>query len=298
MGATTAVVYPLRGASPIAVAARYLLSALITFAVVLRTRPHTIVVQSPPVPATVAGGIAARLVHARLVVDVHPGGFGLQGDGLSRRLRPITEQIVRRASATLVTDETLGEQVRQWGGTPLVVHEAAPDWTIDRPPSPEASEVLLVGTFARDEPVALAAEAARLCGSQIAMTGDIGRAPAELRGAPHVRLTGYLRGDAFVQALARCRAVLVLTTEATSVPRAGYEAVRALRPLIISDTPATRRAFPHAIHVGNTPSDIASALQQAAAPADETALRDARDELELRWNEQLSALRGVLDGTP
>jgi hypothetical protein len=139
-----------------------------------------------------------------------------------------------------------------------------------------------------------------LAGVDVAITGDPRRAPAGLleSAAPNVTFVGYLRGDHYVDAIARADLIVTLTTEATSVMRAACEAVWAERPLLLTDSPATRGAFPFAVHVHNDIDAIKSAI---------TALRDdlttattdlaaAREAQEKTWTDQLSALRSALNG--
>jgi hypothetical protein len=277
---------------------RYLLSVPLTLWGLVRARPSAIVVQNPPAFAAACGWAYARVAGIPFLMDVHPGGFGLQGDAFSARLLPITRRLVRRAAATLVTEDTLAAQVRDWGGTPLVVHEAPPSWRIDSPLRRKGTgEVLLVGTFGRDEPIELAVQAAQAAGVALAITGDLAEAPGELRASPPagVRLTGYLRGDAFVRALEEAAAVLVLSTEPTSVPRAGYEAVRAGRPLVLSRSAATLQAFPNATHVELDAHELATALRSIVAePPSEVELQRARVELEAQWEAQRAALELAL----
>lgn len=298
LGGDAIIVYPLQSARPAAKALRYLVSIPLTFARLLAARPSAVVVQNPPAFAAACAWLYAVIARIPFVMDVHPGGFGLQGDALSARLLPITRWLIRRARATLVTESTLAAQVRAWGGEPLIVHEAPPAWRLDTPLQRDgAGEVLLIGTFGRDEPIELAVRAATTAGVPLAITGDLADAPAALRDAPPsgVRLTGYLRGDAFVRALESAAAVLVLSTEPTSVPRAGYEAVRAGRPLVISRSDATVEAFPRATHVDHDVEPLAAALRRViATPPSDAQLQRARVALEAQWDAQRDALELAL----
>jgi hypothetical protein len=91
-----------------------------------------------------------------------------------------------------------------------------------------------------------------------------------------------------------------LTTEPTSVVRAGFEAVYAGRPLIVSDWPELRESFPHAVYARDDEAGIARAMGEAverhaelsqAAPA---ALAHTRR----RWAGQLAELRKLLELDP
>jgi glycosyltransferase involved in cell wall biosynthesis len=134
------------------------------------------------------------------------------------------------------------------------------------------------------------------------VTGDLGKCPDKLReDAPaNVRFTGFLSGDAYGRAVSDADVVLALTTEPSSVVRAGYEAVYAERPLVVSDWPASREVFPHALHVENSPPAIVAGLRQAVSDR-ERLLALAPQALtlqETRWERQLEALRQHLIPTP
>ena len=111
-----------------------------------------------------------------------------------------------------------------------------------------------------------------------------------------MRFVGFLKGPAYVRAIAEADAVLALSTEPTSVMRTAHEAVWAERPLIISSRRQLEDLFPFAVPVPNNADGIAqeirSALRRrtelvAAAPA-------ARAQQEARWRRQLDTLRARL----
>jgi hypothetical protein len=288
----------------LSVLGRYGWSAVATWRYLRSRRPATVIATNPPIFPALLGYAYARLGGARLALDSHPGGFGLQGDRVSRLLQPLHSWLARRAATTLVTDDRLARRVDGWGGRADIVHEAPTGWH-GRPrralrPRPR---VLFVCVFQRDEPVAEVLEAARRCPElDVHVTGDLAKCPARLRsGAPaNVRFAGFLSGDDYELAVLDADVVLALTTEPSSVVRAGYEAVYAERPLVVSDWPASREVFPHAVHVPNDAAGIAAGLRRAVFEH-ERLVRAAPVALELqraRWDAQLHALRTRLTPTP
>jgi glycosyl transferase family 4 len=278
---------------------RYARSAVDTAHYLRERRPRAVIVTNPPLIPGLLAWAYARKNGARVALDSHPGGFGLQGDRVSRALQPLHAWLARRTTATLVTDQRLAERVRAWGGRAEIVHEAPVDWASGngRPQSGHAHpRVLFVCVFQRDEPVAEVIEAARRAPElDVRVTGDLGKCPDKLReGAPaNVRFTGFLSGDDYGRAVSDADVVLALTTEPSSVVRAGYEAVYAEQPLVVSDWPASREVFPHALHVENSPPAIVAGLRQAVSDR-ERLLALAPQALtlqETRWEQQLEALR-------
>ena len=74
--------------------------------------------------------------------------------------------------------------------------------------------------------------------------------------------------------------------------RAACEAVYAQRPLVVSDWPALRSAFPHAAFVANSPQAIAGGIRQVIDHYDEAcaALPGALATQHTSWAEQRDRL--------
>jgi hypothetical protein len=300
LGGDARCFYPFRTRRRRLVPVRYALSALQTACYLAARRPHAVIATNPPVVPGLVGWLYGRLTGAPFVLDSHAGSFGRKGDRVSARLLPMHRWLARRAALTLVADESLGALVRDWGGRPLVVHEAPPSWSVAAAGEPaDPLRLLLVTVFAEDEPVGAALDAARRTSVSLVLTGNPDRCPPAVREAAEragARFAGYLRGDAYRRALETSDVVAALTTEPSSVMRAACEAVYAGRPLIVSDWPAARRAFPYAIHVANEGASIAHGIERARSEHDR--LRrlagDARDAQVRRWHEQLAALESAL----
>jgi glycosyltransferase involved in cell wall biosynthesis len=206
-------------------------------------------------------------------------------------------------SCQLVTAEELGAQIRDWGGTAEILHEAPPLW---RTPGGESRDdgfrALFVCRFAADEPVQEVIEAAgRNPEVDVEITGELELAPDGLiSGAPgNVRFTGFLGEADYAEAIGRADVVISLTTEPTSVMRSAYEAVYAHRPLLVSDFPPLRELFPFAIHVRNDADGIAEGLRRAREESSGLVARaeEARRLQSQRWKSQLELLRINLNQT-
>jgi colanic acid/amylovoran biosynthesis glycosyltransferase len=279
---------------------RYILSALSTTGFLLRHRPTIVVATNPPIfPALIAFAVS-RVTGSELILDSHPRGFGRKGSRLGKVLTPAHRYLVRRARATLVPGPELASIVERWGGRSLIIHEARPRWRIETPPRIDGRPtVLWISIFAQDEPVADVVEAARMMPSvDFLITGDVRQCPVDVRAdAPsNVVFTGFWAADGYRRLIERSDVMLVLTTERTSVPRAAFEAVEGLRPLVVSDWPALRGVFEDAVFAGNSAENIAHAVQEAldrhaelvaAAPA-------ARRRQRQRWDQQRRELMASL----
>jgi hypothetical protein len=284
---------------------RWLLSAIGTVGYLLARRPRAIIVTNPPVFAALVAGACARVLGVPLIVDSHPGGFGVQGDRVAARLQALHRFVVRRSALVLVTEVGWAEVVGSWGASAAILHEAPGEWRGTKPVRHRNLEVLVVGRLAADEPVWVVLDAARArpeC--DFVVTGDPDRLPADVvASAPaNVTFVGFLAAADYRAAVEGCDAVLTLTTEPSSVMRAAYEAVYALRPLVLSDWPVARQLFPHALYAANDGAAIAGAI--AALDTDYEAhvrrLDDARRCQLDRWDlqrDRLLAATGAPDRT-
>jgi glycosyltransferase involved in cell wall biosynthesis len=279
---------------------RYVLAGLGTVAYLLRRRPRVVVVTNPPIFAALVAYGCARLIGAALVMDSHPGGFGVQGDRVAARLQGLHRWMVRHCALVLVTGETWANQVEAWGGTAAIVHEAPGDWHCPIPARHDRLRVLFAARFAADEdPEAVVGAARQLPECDFILTGDVERCPAALRAsAPdNVTFVGFLDSARYRAALANTDAVVCLTTEPTSVMRAAYEAVYALRPLIVSDWPVNRALFPFAHHTPNDADGLAGAIGSLADHYERTAatVETARQLQMKRWGAQQGVLVEAID---
>jgi hypothetical protein len=171
-------------------------------------------------------------------------------------------------------------------------------WSTSTAAARSKKRVLFPGVFASDEPIDQVVALARLRPDvEFSITGDRARCPEHILAdlPPNVTLVGYLDTGDYAAEVEAAGAVLALTTEPTSVVRAGYEAVYSRRPLIVSDWAAGREAFPHAIHVANRAEDLAAGVDKALKSRDDTALLEAafKEQGEM-WTQQLQTLRSAI----
>ncbi|MGA9856301.1 MAG: glycosyltransferase [Solirubrobacteraceae bacterium] len=282
---------------------RYLISAVRTVLYLARRRPRAVAIQSPPQPAAALVWLWARLARIPLVLDTHPSNF--ETSGIHHRMQPLLRALVPGAACCIVTTDRLGDEIRSWGGRPVVVHEAPMPWSSRAQPRPHgpARRVLFVCTFAPDEPLAaVLGAAARLPETEFQITGDLRRLAADVReqAPPNVTWMGYLGLEDYVAALAGADVVLSVSERVESVPRSAYEAVDALRPVVLTDRDHMRPLFPDAVWVDNDPESIASGVTDALTRCDELGDRalEARVLQGQRWELQLAELRALIEAGP
>ncbi|MFC3686891.1 hypothetical protein [Aquipuribacter hungaricus] len=300
LGGRAVHVYPGALAARRLVLVRYAVSVLLTAAALVRLRPRAVVVVNPPVVPGLVVAAYARLTGARFLLDSHTSSFGVKGNAVAARTLGITRWLGRRSSGVMVTTSSWVAEVQRWGARGLVVHEAPPAWQVAPAVRSERPQVLFVGVFSSDEPVAeVVAAAALLPDVDVLVTGDVDRAPAGMvEAAPsNVVFTGFLDQQAYRARLEQSDVVLALTTEPTSVMRAAYEAVYARRALVVSDWPTLREVFPLARHRGNEAAALADGVREALSDDPAAAADRAEQALSVqaeRWDDQLDAMRTAL----
>jgi glycosyltransferase involved in cell wall biosynthesis len=196
----------------------------------------------------------------------------------------------------LVPSSTLSAVVRRWGGSPVLLY--------DPPPPPvgqpllDASEracIVWAGLAAEDEPLPLLLEVARcLPDRRFILAGPrdaiLRRLPAS--GLPaNVTLTGFVRGEAYLQLLAAADVVVALSTDEATAMRVACEATWLEVPLVVSDSATSREAFPHAVHSVNEVSALTDGIRRAPAAVDTTGARAAFERV---VEEQLREVRSKL----
>lgn len=300
LGGRAVHVYPAALADRRWVLLRYVVSAALTAAALVRHRPRAVAVVNPPVVPGLVVAAWSRLTGTPYLLDSHTSSFGVKGNAVARRTLGVTRWLARRSAGVMVTTTSWVAEVQRWGARGLVVHEAPPSWTVAPRTAGGRPQVLFVGVFSSDEPVdAVVAAAGLVPQVDVLITGDVHRAPAGMVDAApaNVVFTGFLDQQAYRDRLQAADVVLALTTEPTSVMRAAYEAVYARRALVVSDWPTLREVFPDARHRGNEPAALADGIREALADDTTTAASRAdraHDVQSLRWQQQLDAMRTAL----
>src|SRR5690606_7676695 len=157
---------------------------------------------------------------------------------------------IRRADWTIVTNRALAEQVSAWGGRPLILPDRLPEPPIEPAPAPKLEgvfQVMVIATYAADEPIAAIIEAARQLGSsyRFFMTGRPTRLDPQIRAKlpTNVTLTGFLEEHDYWRLMRDSHVTLDLTLQPNCLVCGAYESLSMRRPMILSGNPASRDLF-------------------------------------------------------
>lgn len=265
-------------------------------------RPRLIFVQSPPTFAVLAVWWYCSRSDARFVVDAHSAAMLAP---YWTRPAWLYRQVARRAVATIVTNENFARRIRLNGGRALVIPDIPTSFPVGDPyPIGDGFHVMVVSSFAPDEPLSSIVAAARELDDVVFhVTGDPRRpgAPARDRLPANVRLTGFLPDPAYYALMSVSQAVMCLTTRDHTMQRGACEALWMGTPIVTSRWPLLERYFSEGtVHVGSTAAEIRDGVR--------TMIRDharyAREIEHLRfdrrrvWRIALGSLTSLLEGSP
>jgi hypothetical protein len=265
-------------------------------------KPKVVYVQNPSlILATIVLAARPFLGRYKVVMDAHNEAVA----PFTHAYWPVTSltrHVLRAADVTIVTNAALADQVRQIGGNPHVL----PDRLPTPPFAPTAPlrldgplQVMVVATYAADEPIAEIIEAARALGDQyqLSITGRETKLPAEQRARlpANVRQTGFLSEEAYWELMRDSHVVLDLTLKPNCLVCGAYESLAVLRPMVLTGNPATVDLFGK-VAVMTTDHDakaIAECLQRARAQLGELndSVMNERPRFEQRWLEHAVRLR-------
>jgi glycosyltransferase involved in cell wall biosynthesis len=250
---------------------RYPISMIKTLFILIREKPGVLIVQNPSMILAAFACICRYIFNYFLIVDrhstfrlnkPHSGSFRIW---TFMKLHYFT---IKYADLTIVTNTFLSTLVKKSGGVPFVLPDKLPE--IENPGALDLTganhNLLMISSFASDEPICEVFNAMeRLADSydiRLYISGNYRKGPPELLdNCPrNVVLTGFLSEQEFAAFLYSVDGILILTTSDYCLLCGCYEATAAEKPFITSKKTVLKEYFFDALHVKNTPEEIASAI--------------------------------------
>lgn len=268
--------------------------AIKTILVLIRRRPEALIVVAPPFVAPLVAVPVARILGARVAVDIHTGAL------IDRRWSwsiPVLVWTLRLSVVSIVTLESLGHRLRRRSLNVLVLPDPLPSVPApseDRAEGVKDAEVVAICGWGRDEPIDVLVQAARGQKWQLAITGD---APKSLKLPRNARLTGFLPDAQYDQLLANAACIVVLTTRDETLLSGAWEALAHRRPLVLSATRALRETFGTRVnYVEPTPESIRAGIATTVADFEEAgeAVASLAEDFERQSKVALETLRSAL----
>lgn len=273
---------------------RYCKLLLRTVATIRKARPNVVLVQNPSIVLALACVLLRRILgNYTVVMDAHNEAV----EPYIHTQWPIPQIarfLLRRADLTIVTNARLQRVVEAAGGRAFVLPDRLPTVPIHATVAPSAAaimDVMVVSTYAPDEPTAEIFSAARELKSDFAfhVTGRDSKLSSELRSCipENVTLTGFLPEHEYWELMSRCHLVLDLTLMPECLVCGAYEALALGRVMVLSDNTSGRELF-GSVAVFTEPSAkaIVDALFRARARYRELCERiePARMEFSRNWD--------------
>lgn len=227
---------------------RYPFQIIRSLKILHNEKPDILFVQNPSIVLAFLSVVTRKLFGVKkLIVDAHNAGiFPLEGR--SRILNSITNLIIRRSDAVIVTNKYLADYVKQLGGHAFIIPDPLPVFgDADELPEREVDvmKATFICTWSDDEPYKeLISAAGRLAGDiEISITGKHNDRINVTDLPDNIFLTGFLDDSDYVNLLHRSDFMIVLTTRDNCLNCGAYESVSLQKPIILSDTEALRSYF-------------------------------------------------------
>lgn len=277
---------------------RYLKLGWRTLRLFAKHRPRTVLVQNPSLILALLACLARPLWGFKLIVDAHNEAV----EPYINTYWPIpalARWVMAKADITIVTNDYLAIMVSGVGGRPFVLPDRLPAIDFKSPPELHHSmDVMVIATYAPDEPIADIISAARNIPGDFRffITGNDAKLAADVRSdiPKNVALTGFLSEEEYWQRMISSHVVLDLTLMPNCLVCGAYEGLALGRPMILSANPPTEAIFGQAA-VLTLPfaTDIRAALLEARSRYTvlATNVEKARDAYRAHWEDLARSLR-------
>ncbi len=276
--------------------------AALTSGLLLVHRPKLLMVQNPSVVLAVLAVLLRPLFGYRMVMDAHNEAVEPYVHD-AEWMRRLARWLLGKADQVIVTNRWLAELVRQAGGRPLVLPDRIPEPGGSGNPVPLQKSVrhlVLVATYARDEPIETVLAAAGEFPERLVLhvTGNYRRLDRAIREqvAPNVRFTGFLTDADYWGLLQAADGVVDLTAMDHCMVCGAYEALAVGKPALLSDNRATREYFGSgAVYTDNTVVGTMAAIRALLDGMDTLAQaqRELRRLRDRQWWEQAAELAAI-----
>lgn len=274
---------------------KYAAQTVKTLRLLLRRRPSFVFVQSPPSFAAVVVSLYAAIARVGFVVDTHSDA--LQSPWWTRP-RWLYRLVARAATATIVTNRHYADHIEAQGGKALILRDIPTDFPAAGPQQEiEGFAVLVVNTFANDEPLAqILAAAAGLPAVEFFVTGRSASPPP---ATANVHYTGFLPDPHYYDLMRSCSVVMCLTTRDHTMQRGACEALSIGKPIITSNWPLLREYFHQgSLHVDNQTAGIVGAVEEMRSNlvTYQAEIHLLQSEQRTEWESARASLLAVVSG--
>jgi len=282
-------------------ALKYISPIFQTVNCIRREKPRVVFVQNPSLMLCILSSILKFFFDFLLVVDAHNEGVEPY---INNRwyFRLLLKFVHKRADLTIVTNSFLGETISKNGGNFSVLPDPVPEIPARaredgrRDLSKEKFEVVVISTFAEDEPLAIIFDAVNKIdiGMNVKVTGNLFKCPASLKGYENdrIRFLGFLSDNIYWETLAVADLIVDLTLMRYCLVCGSYEAMAVGTPILLTDDPAGREIFRKGVVFTELTVDgVAGNLMRAFKESDNLRLEmtNQKAEYEVFWQTKFNA---------
>ncbi|MGI0077015.1 MAG: glycosyltransferase, partial [Nitrosopumilaceae archaeon] len=233
----------------------------------------------------------------KVIVDNHYDGV----EPSHNFLKPIAKFIHKFAYLNIVTNDNHKQLLRKYRANAFVLPDKLPSFPNELYSiKPTPNQVLVISTFAKDEPYGEVFEAAKhLVQDNIHFyfTGNYKNKGIDQTNLPsNVHLMGYIPENKFLKAIFSATVIVDLTLMENCLVCGGYEAVAAGRPVVLSDMAVLRAYFSKgAVFCKNTAANIATSVLYAIKHSEQLQVDvgDLKRDINMEWPNTLAMLKGV-----
>ncbi len=228
--------------------ARYFYLIKETVKSIFRLKPLTLIVQNPSIVLATVAVIMRPVFKYQLIIDAHNEAIQPYTHN-NWAIRCIAKLLMRIARYTIVTNKYLAKIVESNGGRAIVLPDRVPQVKNIELISLEDNtfNIILIATYAADEPIFEIINAACMLEGKVTLyvTGNFSRLDKSyIESLPtYIIFTGFLTNKDYWSYLKSADAIIDLSLKDNCLVCGAYEAVAVGKPMILSDSEATKEYF-------------------------------------------------------
>ena len=243
---------------------KYPMMGLKTLWVLFGKKPDVVIGMSPPLFTISFIYIYCLLARKTFVIDAHTGSLISKPWTYFKRLHQF---LSRKAITTIVTNDYLKELVESWGGQAIILIPPIQYPEIAEKRLQKDKNLLVVNSYAWDEPIEQTLEAARQFPDVgFYVTGAIHKKSDSLveKYKDVANFTDFIPFQDYLSLLKNVDGVLCLTTRDHTLQSGGVEAVYMGKPFLTSNFEVLQQLFPKGtVYVDpNSSTDIARGIRE------------------------------------
>ena len=280
---------------------RHLFSSLWTIFILLKKRPDKVYLQYSFLLLVVVASYKRLTPYpVHIICDCHTKALRRSVNGrIGKVFWWIKKKSFRSVSISIVSNIEMEPDIKKLTNSYCTLPDKIPDIKASTTGNTNETYCVFVCSYAVDEPLDdVIAAAKKLDGTiKIYCTGKIPDDLKHLRDNPYKNIffTDYLTQEEYNNLISNADCILALTSEEGCLQCAGYEALSAEVPMVLSNTTALKTYFEDAaIYVNHSALDIEKGVGQAVNNRAELLSKMSRIK-KIREHEYASALNNLIN---